>query len=136
MGCLYYGVIHISKLCVTDHYPKNRMDKRRLKEEFLITEVFSGLTNLNNGFDSPSIHYFSSEEFEIILNRIKDLKLGVFGIEPWFNGEYYDVFTNEEYEKSPDDAEWYFTAFNEFKNKQLDLVYSATYYVPFLDDVR
>lgn len=112
------------------------MDKRNLKEEFLIANIFKELTNVNDGFDTPTIQYFSSADFEIILNRIKDLKLGVFGIEPWFNGEYYDVFTNEEYEKSPDDAEWYFTAFNEFKNKQLDLVYSATYYVPFLDDVR
>lgn len=112
------------------------MDKRSLKDEFLITKVFSGLTNVNDGFDSPSIYYFSSVEFEIILNRVKDLKLGVFGIEPWVNGEYFDVLTYDDYGKSPDDAEWYISAFNEFKNRNSNLVYAATYYIPFFDDVR
>lgn len=111
------------------------MNKRNLKEEFLETNIFLGLTNLNDGFDSPSIHYFSSADFEIILNRVKNLNLGVFGIEPWSCGEFFDVITNEDYGKLPDDSDWYFTAFNEFKNKQTDLLYAATYYLPFLDDV-
>lgn len=111
------------------------MNNRSFKEEFLIVKVFSGLKNLNEGFDSPSTYYFSSDDFEEILNRVKKLKLGVFGIEPWYNGVFFDVLTSEDFGKSPDDAEWYFTAFHQFKSKQANLVYAATYYLPFFDDV-
>jgi hypothetical protein len=109
------------------------MDNKTFKEEFLNTNIFKGLKNMNDGFDSPSIQYFSSADFEIVLNRVKDLQLGVIGIEPWYNGEYFGVLTNDDYGRSPDDPEWYFTAFNDFKNKQTNLVYAATYYLPNFD---
>jgi len=52
------------------------------KEEFLKSKIFFGLENLNNGFDSESIYYFSESDFEIVLNRVEKNGIGIYGIEP------------------------------------------------------
>ena len=96
---------------------------------FLNEHIFHGLTNLNNGFDSESIKYFSSDEFEIVLQRIQKLKLGIYGIEPWLNGSLFDVLTCEDFNKSPTDAQWYLQAFQQFKEMNSDLFYSASYQI-------
>ncbi|RZJ19632.1 MAG: hypothetical protein EON51_16815, partial [Acinetobacter sp.] len=64
---------------------------RQLKAEFLNKHLFQHLKNLNDGFDVPSIAYFDEAAFETVLQRIKALRLGVYGIEPWLNGEYYST---------------------------------------------
>jgi hypothetical protein len=56
------------------------------KQEYLKKNVFYGLTNLNNGFDAAGIKYYSERDFAIVLDRVKNLRLGVTGIEPWKNG--------------------------------------------------
>ena len=61
------------------------------KEAYLEEFIFKGLTNLNDGFDAESIKYFSQQDFETILNRIEEYGLGIYGIEPWKNGKFYDV---------------------------------------------
>ena len=45
------------------------------KLDYLIGHVFVGLENLNDGFDSESIYYFSENDFEIVLDRVE--KLGI-----------------------------------------------------------
>ena len=92
--------------------------------------------NLNDGFDAPSISYFSENQFQTVLERVKEKGLGICGIEPWFkpegseNFEYYDVDTFENYNTYPQDPNWYFTAFEKFKKLKLNLQYSASFYVP------
>jgi len=55
----------------------------RINEKaFLDKNIFQGLNNLNNGFDSQLIKYFSELEFEIVLKRVEKLGLGIYGIEP------------------------------------------------------
>lgn len=103
---------------------------RAKKQVFLKNNVFQGLNNLNDGFDTESIFYFSEPDFEIVLNRVEQLKLEVFGIEPWFKNEYYDVKSYEEFDLTPDNPNWYRKAFDEFKLKNIDLQYSASYGVP------
>lgn len=109
------------------------MDDRIAKNKFLDDKVFYGLSNLNNGCDSPSIKYFSSKDFELVLDRVEKLNIGIYGIEPWYNGEFYDVVTCEEFGKDPTDASWYGLAFNQFKSTNLDLQYAASYYIPNLE---
>jgi hypothetical protein len=51
-----------------------------IQQEFLEAQVFAGLKNLNTGFDSPTIWYFTKEDFEIVLNRVENFGIGIFGI--------------------------------------------------------
>jgi hypothetical protein len=94
------------------------------KLSFLIKNVFIGLENLNNGFDSEFIYYFSKDDFEIVLNRIEKLGIEILGIEPWKNGEFYDVVTSEDFNS---DSEWYRKAFLKFKQSGENLQYAASY---------
>lgn len=79
---------------------KNRLI---IKLKYLDKHIFYGLENLNDGFDAPSIKYFSEPDFGVVLKRIKDLGLGITGIEPWKDGEYYDAVTYETVTDEPTD---------------------------------
>jgi len=100
------------------------------KEAYLKKFIFEGLTNLNDGFDSERIKYFSQQDFEIILNRVEDYGLGIYAIEPWKDGEFYDVITWEDNSDHPANPSWYKYAFIEFTKKDGNLMYSASYYIP------
>ena len=110
----------------------------RLEERFLDKYVFYGLKNLNNGFDAPGIRYHSAAEFKIVLERCEKLGIGLHGIEPWIEGEFYDVITKEELGAEANDPTWYYLAFEEFVNRGVELQYSATYKIPekLLEDFR
>ena len=100
------------------------------KEAYLEQHIFYGLQNLNSGFDAECILYFSETDFETVLNRVFEKGLGVYGIEPWQNGAFYDVVTFDDYQTDCTDPNWYLTAFNDFKERGEALDYAATYYVP------
>jgi hypothetical protein len=100
------------------------------KEQYLYNYVFQGLTNLNTGFDAEGIKYFSEKDFEIVLDRVKKLGLGIKGIEPWKNGAYYGVEVYEDYTKDPTDSNWYMKSFERFKKRGDTLQYAATYFIP------
>ncbi|MGV3612386.1 MAG: hypothetical protein ACO1N0_15615 [Fluviicola sp.] len=103
-----------------------RDPKLEAKEKFLDENLFYGLTDINTGFDAPYIRYFSAEDFKIVLQRCEKLGIGIYGIEPWLNGSYYDVIAFN----SPLNAQRYNAAFEKFLKKGKDLQYSATYYIP------
>jgi len=110
---------------------KNYSEEDRMKKlEYLKTNVFSGLQNLNDGFDSESIYYFSESDFQTVLNRVQKLGLGIMGIEPWLNGEFYDVKVAEDFNTFSTDSKWYQKAFGEFQIKNKNLQYSASYEIP------
>ena len=101
------------------------------KEEYLDKYIFKYLRNLNTGFDSPNIKYFTAEDFLIVLKRVEERGLGIYGIEPWdLDNHYYDTKTYEEFARQPDDSDWYQAAFIEFNKTDLKLQYSASYFVP------
>ena len=103
---------------------------RLIKSNFLDKNIFCGLTNMNNGFDVLTIKYFSEPDFEIILDRVKEFKLGIFGIEPWLNGNMYDMLSSDDYGLDSKDSNWYKDAFQKFISTKLPLVYAATYDIP------
>ena len=105
---------------------KNK-EKVEQKLDYLNTNVFYNLKNMNDGFDAESIFYFSQEDFEIVINRIEKLGIGILGIEPWVNGKFYDVKIVEDYGGNPKNSKWYRKAFEEFKNENENLLYAATY---------
>lgn len=99
-------------------------------KEFLIANVFIQLKNLNDGFDAESIYYFSESDFEKVLERVETFGLGIYGIEPWKDKEFYGVLSCEDYNKEPNDPSWYKEAFKSFKQQGQALMYSATYCFP------
>ena len=101
-----------------------QIDKER---NYLNTNVFYDLKNMNDGFDSESIYYFSQLDFEIVLNRIEKLGIGIYGIEPWLNRDFYDVKDVEDYCGITTDSKWYKKAFEEFKKENENLLYAASY---------
>lgn len=106
-------------------------NKLKLKTKYLEKNVFYGLQNLNTGWDSPSIYYFSEPEFKTVLDRVEQLELGIYGIEPWdLDHHYFDTKTYEDYSENSTDPNWYNKAFNEFKEAKVKLHYAASYYVP------
>lgn len=99
------------------------------KTEFLEKNIFLNLENLNDGFDADAIRYFSESDFEIVLERIEKLGIGIYVIKPWLDGEFFEVKLNEDYRKKATDPKWYKKAFSELKKRQPKLQYSATYKV-------
>jgi hypothetical protein len=113
-----------------DFQHMNELQRQNLKRKFLEKYVFYDLQNLNDGFDSHFIYYFTESEFKIVLNRIQDMGLGIYGLEPWKGGEFFWVETYEEVTTDPKDSNWYFESFERFKNMDNNLQFSATYQVP------
>jgi hypothetical protein len=123
------------KLKETENEIKTELNKESQnielkKEEFLKSKIFIGLKNLNDGFDSESINYFSESDFETVLNRVEKYGIGIYGIEPWLNGNFYSVRVHEELNAEPNEPNWYREAFLEFKKSGKILQYSATYEIP------
>jgi hypothetical protein len=100
------------------------------KKEYLDKHIFFDLKNLNDGFDAEGIKYFSENDFEEVLKRVKKHGLGITGIEPWKNGEFYHVLVYEDFTNDSTDSNWYNKAFETFKEAKEDLQYAATYYIP------
>lgn len=96
-------------------------------KEAIKAYLFDGLTNLNTGFDAPSIIYISENHFEIVLNRAEEKDINIWGIEPWLDGLFFGVEIYEDYELPANDPNWYRTAFEKFKNKNRNLQYAITF---------
>lgn len=99
------------------------------QNEFLDKHVFKGLEKLKGGFEGENVPFFSERDFAIVLERAEYFGLGIYSIEPWHNGELYDVITHENLKKKATDARWYEKAFQTFQYRQPGMVYSATYKV-------
>lgn len=99
------------------------------KTEFLEKNIFLNIENLNDGFEADSKLYFSESDFEIVLERIEKLGIGIYRIESRLEGDCFDVKINEDYRKKATNPKWYKKAFSEFKKRQPNLLYSATYRV-------
>ncbi|MCG8236516.1 hypothetical protein G1L02_05630 [Tenacibaculum finnmarkense] len=110
---------------------KNYSKEDQIKEdEYLKTNVFKELENVNDGFDSEWIYYFSESDFQIVLNRVKKLGIGITGIQPCIDGGFYVPAVVEFYDTFSADSKWYQEAFNNFKITKKNLKYSASYVVP------
>lgn len=105
-------------------------DRRAAERCFLDRFVFYDLVDINDGFDAPTIRYFSADDFAVALDRIEVFGIGVHGIEPWRNGNFYDVKIPRDYGADPFDPNWYKQAFQEFLEDGVELQFAASYEVP------
>ncbi|CAD0009726.1 hypothetical protein [Flavobacterium chungangense] len=109
---------------------KDMETKQTQQLEFLKVNVFNGLKNLNQGFDAEEIYYFSESDFEIVLDRVEKIGIGILGIEPWLNEKFYNVKSFDDYSNDCKDPKWYRKAFTEFKEDgEKNLLYAASYQV-------
>ena len=114
-----------------EKYQLNKANEKYDKKlSYLNQHVFYDLQNQNSGFDSESIKYFFEEDFKVVLDRVEKLNIGINGIEPWLNEEFYDVAVVEDYGNNPFDSNWYKNAFENFKKENKNLLYAASYVLP------
>ncbi len=97
--------------------------------EFLEKNVFADLKNLNKGADKATLHYFSEEDFETVLQRVEYFGIGVYKIETKLKSKVAETASHEDFKKKATDPKWYKKAFLTFKSRQPGLSYSATYKV-------
>jgi hypothetical protein len=95
------------------------------KKEFLKEKIFYDLTNLNTGFDSASIEYFSSKDFKIVLERVKKQKIGIHGIETWKNENFFEADGIDD----PFNYKAQQRVFEKHQKMDDNLLYSATYFI-------
>jgi hypothetical protein len=60
--------------------PESKL-KSEKRDRFLREVIYTGLTDLNTGFDSALIGHFSAEDFLIVIDRCESLNVEVIGIE-------------------------------------------------------
>lgn len=89
--------------------------------------LFQNLQNLNDGFDAESIIYVLEKDFSTVLDRAEAKKLNIYGIEPWYEREFFNVLVYEDTPFSASDPRWYREAFAKFQKEQTDLMYAITF---------
>ena len=99
------------------------------QEEFLKEKVFTGLTNLNDGFADASTFCFSETDFEKLLERVAYFGIAIHEIEAFKNGQSVATVNHKEYKRKATDAKWYTKAFSTQIHKEKELLYSANYKV-------
>lgn len=99
------------------------------QQEFLDQNVFTDLTNLNEGDDAATNPHFSETDFEIVLQRAEHFGLAVYTIKTRLDGKDNAVVSHGDSNKKATDSRWYTWAFKTFKSRQPGLTYSATYKV-------
>lgn len=104
------------------------MKSREEKFKFLVDNIYKDLVN-DLDKDTPTILYFNEKDFAKILQRVKELGIGIFGIEVALKGLYNGVELVEDYNTTPTDFLWYTAAFEKLRKQNSDFRYSASYQV-------
>src|SRR5690606_34537288 len=94
--------------------------------EFLEKNVFTDLKNLNKGTDKATVHYFSEEDFETVLQRVEHFGIGVDKIETKLKSKVAKAASHEDFNKKATDPKWYKKAFLPFNSRQPGPSYAAT----------
>ncbi len=97
--------------------------------EFLNENIFTDLKNVNDGFDTDTILYFTENDFDKALTQIEYYGIGIYEIKTFFEGKEFEIQNHEQYKKKVTDPKWYKKAFLTLKTRQPGLYYSATYKV-------
>jgi hypothetical protein len=98
--------------------------------EFLQTEIFKDLTNLNKKATEAKDYKFDEADFEKLLERAEYNGLGIYNITTWLKRTTFGTITHEDQSKKATDARWYNRAFLTMKTRQEGLTYAADFKVP------
>lgn len=103
---------------------------------FIYKHIYQGLHDSIDTSVNPNTVFFTEEQFEIVLERVKEHRIGIYLIEALHLPEgakryqLYDITTFESSDTTPLDPEWYYNAFERYKALGIDLRYRASLYVP------
>ena len=103
---------------------------------FVYKHIYYGLLDTVDTSVNPNTVFFTEEQFEIVLGRVKENRIGIYLIEALHMPEgatrhqLYDITTFESSDSSPLDPEWYYSAFEKYKALGMDFKYRASLYVP------
>ena len=98
--------------------------------EFLQTEIFKDLTNLNKKATEAKEYKFDEADFAKILERSEYNGLGLYSITTWLKRTTFGTITHEDQSKKATDARWYNRAFITMKKRQEGLSFAADFKVP------
>lgn len=131
IACIYYIRKDKSRASVIIKNYVN--DKRKINgiiigNDFLKSNVFYELINMNDGFDDPSKFYFSQSDFEIVMDRIEKLGIVLTRITTIFNGEIYEERNIDNCDNCSVNSVICRQEFDDLK-KRSGLLYSATYVI-------
>ena len=98
--------------------------------EYLRRHVYTGLTNANEENKTSTTYCFTEAEFEIVLQRVQQLGLGIRRIAIWSNDQLFKAVSPDDNVKH-NDPHWYFNAFEYFQSLGLGLQYSASFEIPY-----
>ncbi|MGK0379327.1 hypothetical protein [Patiriisocius sp. Uisw_017] len=98
--------------------------------DFLQTEIFKGLTNLNQKATEAKEYKFAEADFETVLERASYNGLGIYSVTTWLKRTSFGTITHQDQHKKATDARWYDRAFITMKKKQEGLTYAADFKVP------
>jgi hypothetical protein len=103
--------------------------------EFYDDVIFKGLTNHNDGFDAPTIQWFSKEDFDIVLKRASENKLFISAIEHFPLESSDDCRTY--YPVDQGSVAWYFTEFANLVEEGRTNLFSVSFSDPqdFFDEM-
>ena len=65
-----------------------------------------------------------------LYEEFNSFNISIHGIEPWKDGQFYDVLTYEDFNLKGNDREWYWEAFHKFIGLKIELQCAASYEVP------
>jgi len=101
--------------------------------EFVEKHLYQGLTNLNDGFDSPCNYYFSKEDFTILLQRLDRFGIRVHAIEPFPDKKFGGIADPWGYSHGPDLPPWHWRAFEDFQAQGIDSYFCAYFHTWLLE---
>lgn len=73
--------MYASLIDLLDTWPLSARHESDQDQIFLQRNIFAGLADLNNGFDSPAIQHFSPSDFLMVIDRCARHGVEIIGIE-------------------------------------------------------
>lgn len=98
--------------------------------EFLQTEIFKDLTNLNKKASKAKEYKFDEADFATVLERAAYNGLSLYSITTWLKRTTFGTITHLDQSKKATDARWYNRAYITMKKRQEGLIYAADFKVP------
>jgi len=99
----------------------------KLEKDFIDKKLYYGLTQY-----AGKCELFSKDDFKTIIDRAKECKIGINGIEAWSIDAdiMYGVETIEEYDSRHLELDWAKKAMKELYDDNDEVYFSATFFIP------
>lgn len=104
------------------------MDNERIISD--LEQVVHGLEHTSDRTTESSTNFYDVQKFKVILDRIKEYKIPITGLEIKNNDEKYDTRLYEHYLETDENlahSKWYVDAFNEVQTSTGNWTFALLY---------